>query len=52
MPVDPVDDLERMQVINSDANTTSNYTLFADIVPDNRTLVQAEQTALASLFNT
>ena len=39
-----------VQVINNDVNTTTNYTLSANIVPSDQTLVASEQAVLASLF--
>lgn len=40
-----------LQVINNDVNTTTNYTLEANIVSDNRTLQSSEQSSLASLYS-
>lgn len=37
-------------MINNDANTTTNYTLVANIISDNRTLVQSEQNVLSTLY--
>ncbi len=40
-----------LQVINNDVNTTTNYTLEANIVSDNRTLVTSEQASLANIYS-
>lgn len=41
----------RVQVINNDANTTTNYTLVANIISSNRTLDQGEQSLLGAFYN-